>query len=516
MYLSTRSFSRRRQVLLPTLLFVGTVIATPSFAEVSPEPAVPLAEMFEADRARMATEIVAIANRIANETQYFDDDMRPITLTGHFDVDNKVFQFDMEERFGPEAGYDELANMHRTIENAIEPLTSRIEDLYTIAWSYGGKDVDHWMPRPHGDAGTLSQPVGASKVEEATVPVVVAAGHGYYYHHKEKTWKPHRDPSNGVLEDTITPVLASELVRYLGSNKIPAEELRPQSGLKHEPSGLPWWHIGARYGLELRLPDNPEVWHSLPESTDGARERREDIKSRPLYANHVKSPAIIHIHTNADGVNPNVNGGRVYVATGRPEDLKLGRLALCGMSEAIHSVDRFQGFKVSTEPHPAADNAENSLAEMPSIIVETAFHTNASDAEFLKDPEFQKLSMMGVAKGYRLYTEGKSCETFAVAEIAGVEAFVGQQVNQSVTISGHPMFPVDMIYRPSRCRTEPCSAERKLVFDEAGIDAFRIPYFCAAEDVSKGPIDFAVWAKDAWGVQTNTASYRLTCKARGA
>ena len=249
---------------------------------------------------------------------------------------------------------------------------------------------------------------------------------------------------------------------------------------------------------------------------DGARERREDIKSRPLYANHAKAPAIIHIHTNADDKNPNTSGGRVYVAADRPEDLKLGRLALCGMSEAIHSVDRFKGFKVSTEPHQAIDNAENNLAEIPSIIVETAFHTNASDAEFLKDPEFQKLSMMGVAKGYRLYTEGKACETFAIADVAPVEAFVGQQVNQSVALSGHPMFPVDMIYRPSRCRNEPCSAERKLVFDQAGIDAFRVPYFCAADDVAKGPIDFAVWAKDAWGVQTNTATYRLTCKVRAA
>jgi hypothetical protein len=53
-----------------------------------------------------------------------------------------------------------------------------------------------------------------------------------------------------------------------------------------------------------------------------------------------------------------------------------------------------------------------------------------------------------------------------------------------------------------------------MVFDQAGVDAFRVPHFCAAEDVSKGPIDFTVWAKDADGVQADTANYRLTCKAR--
>nr|WP_063571690.1 hypothetical protein [Luteibacter rhizovicinus] len=104
--------------------------------------------MFEADRDRVAGEIVTIANRIANERQYFDVDMRPIRITGSFNVDKKVFQFDMEERFGPEAGYDELADMHRTIENAIEPLTSRVDDLHAISWSYGGKGIEYWMPRP--------------------------------------------------------------------------------------------------------------------------------------------------------------------------------------------------------------------------------------------------------------------------------------------------------------------------------------------------------------------------------
>ncbi|MGY3232543.1 hypothetical protein ACVWWJ_004027 [Luteibacter sp. HA06] len=502
-------------ILLPAFFLVGTMFSTPAFCQAPQEPRMPLGSMFEADRDKMAVEIVAVANRVANARRYFETDKGLIKITGAFDVEKKVFQFDMEERFGPDAGYDELSDMHRAIESAIEPLTSRIEDFYAVYWTYGGKDIEHWMPRPKSQRGILRGTTSVHTGALATIPVVVAAGHGYYYHQNEKTWKPHRDPINGVLEDTITPVLAAELVRYLGVNKISAEELRPTLfEPPHEPSGLPWWHIGARYRLEISLPDNPEIWHSLPTSTDGSRDRREDIKSRPLYANHVQSPAIIHVHTNADD-KVNTSGARVYVAPGRLEDVKLARLALCGMREAIHTVERFKSFSVSTEPHPATDNAENNLANMPSIIVETAFHTNASDAELLKDPEFQKLSMMGVAKGYRLYTEGKSCDPFAVAEIASVEAFVGQQVNQPVALSGHPVFPVDLAYRPSRCRREPCTAERKVVFDQAGIDAFRVPYFCAADDVSKGPIDFTVWAKDTWAVETEPVIYRLTCKARG-
>jgi hypothetical protein len=113
MYLSNRPFLRRRQVLLPALLLLGAALASRSFAETPPPLTMPLAEMFEADRVRMADEIVARANRIANERQYFEVDMRPITITGSFDVDRKMFLFDMEERFGPEAGYDELADNYR-------------------------------------------------------------------------------------------------------------------------------------------------------------------------------------------------------------------------------------------------------------------------------------------------------------------------------------------------------------------------------------------------------------------
>ena len=512
--LAIRPHARTR--IFIAILLAGSSIPALTYAQDQLTKSASLVDMSESERSTMAQKIMAIANRVANESNYFDEEMRPVYLTGSFDVENNVFHFDMEERFGPEAGYHQLADLHRAVEIAIEPLTNQVDKLYTIYWTYGGKDIEFWMPRPPQKQGaTNANPASAFPTGRGVAPVVVAAGHGYYYHLKEKNWKPHREPSNGILEDEVTPILADELVKALRSNNVLVEELRPiQTGYLHEPSGRPWWHIGPRYRFEKTLPDHPEIWHSLPTSTDAARDRREDIKSRPLYANHVGSPAIIHVHTNAHDKDPTINGARVYVAERRPEDAKLAKLALCSMSEAIHSVDRFKAFKVAAEPHSAKDDAENNLASMPSIIVETAFHTNVGDAELLKDPEFRKISMMGVAKGYRLYTEGKSCQKFAIEKIAAVDAFVGQQVNQSVKVSGHPVFPVDMIYKPSRCRREPCEAERKLVFNQAGIDAFRVPYFCAADDVAKGPIDFSVWAKDAWGVKTDEVIFHLSCKAR--
>ena len=51
---------------------------------------------------------------------------------------------------------------------------------------------------------------------------------------------------------------------------------------------------------------------------------------------------------------------------------------------------------------------------MPSIIVETAFHTNPDDAKALQDPVFRLASMKGVEKGYRLWASGKTCEPLAL------------------------------------------------------------------------------------------------------
>jgi hypothetical protein len=132
------------------LLAGGILFPTAALAQAQAvaEKPVPLAAMSEAERTLLAEEIVDKANRVANEHNYFEEEMRPVKLTGSFDVDSNVFRFDMEERFGPEAGYDELSDMHRSIESAIEPLTGRIDKLYMVDWTYGGKDIEYWMPRP--------------------------------------------------------------------------------------------------------------------------------------------------------------------------------------------------------------------------------------------------------------------------------------------------------------------------------------------------------------------------------
>lgn len=147
MLLSIAFRQRIRAGLAIAMLMMGYSTSAFTNARETSEAPVPLVTMSGSERSKLATEILAIANRVANENKYFDEEVRPITLTGEFDVEKNVFHFDMEDRFGPEAGYTELADLHRAVEIAIEPLTDRIDKLYTIHWTYGQKDIEYWMPR---------------------------------------------------------------------------------------------------------------------------------------------------------------------------------------------------------------------------------------------------------------------------------------------------------------------------------------------------------------------------------
>lgn len=64
--------------------------------------------------------------------------------------------------------------------------------------------------------------------------------------------------------------------------------------------------MAARYNLQEILPGQPEIWNSLPTATHDLREYDEDIRSRPLYANHLNATGLISVHTNGFESDPRV------------------------------------------------------------------------------------------------------------------------------------------------------------------------------------------------------------------
>jgi hypothetical protein len=265
--------------------------------------------------------------------------------------------------------------------------------------------------------------------------------------------------------------------------------------------------IAARYQLEERLPDRPDIWHSLPDSTHVRREYLEDIRSRPLYANEIGAGALVHLHTNASD-SLLARGTKVLFQKGSTESSRLGSMILCYMGEAIHSSDSFRDFPVDRSP-TSGDYGENRLATMPSVIVEVGFHTNAEDAAALKDYDFMAKSMAGLAKGYRLYKEEASCTPFALNAPATAQGFVGELAKINVSGLGFPEFPVEVEGTLKNC-AQGCGVAYDLAHDADELAALKVSYRCVKEDEGS-PIVLALTGKDFKGVKTEPVEVSVSC-----
>src|SRR2546427_10069814 len=87
---------------------------------------------------------------------------------------------------------------------------------------------------------------------------------------------------------------------------------------------------------------------------------------------------------------------------------------------------------------------------MPSIIVETAYHSNPDDVAALQDPVFRAASMKGVEKGYRLWAEGKACAPLTGHPVADIDVPAGSSREVDVTFDGHPQFPIRLVTKNTR------------------------------------------------------------------
>lgn len=132
--------------------------------------------------------------------------------------------------------------------------------------------------------------------------LVVSAGHGVYLHHETTPdWRFQRDQYHGVQEDLVTQPLASDLSDLLiARSGTVTDFVRSFGNSIHAPSGNAWNDLSARYYLAEILPLRTDIWNTLPNSTAALRERDEDIRSRPFYANDINAEVIISIHTNGD------------------------------------------------------------------------------------------------------------------------------------------------------------------------------------------------------------------------
>ena len=360
----------------------------------------------------------------------------------------KVSIADMENRVVVDLGRGYIPTYDGyELEQLIHGLSTKVDDYlrgkrmsYRTDIYFGDMSLDDYhriedekIQRPMSNRFRRESPSDKLKV-------VVAAGHGMYYHRGFKKWIYQRDQHNGIIEDLMTPRISRRLVAYLERRSgVEVATARSEATERFEDSGLSYFQLAARYRLKSLLPNIPTIWNNFGTKDSSRVELQDDILSRPLYANYVGADALIHVHTNASETS-SARGIRVYYQKGRADSIELARNAACYMKESIQSLNGYSDFLVEREPY-VGNHGENRLATMPSIIAEVGFHTNAEDAEAIKSPVFQDAAMRGLEKGYRMFREGKGCETFTVG-FPDVDLVSGESRDIDVVVGGNPRYPI--------------------------------------------------------------------------
>ncbi|NII52792.1 N-acetylmuramoyl-L-alanine amidase [Luteibacter sp. SG786] len=472
-----------------------------------------IVEMTEDERANLVREMQRAVDNAIIGAHFFSEDPLPIHVEVSVDPMTNLVLLNVDERLGPDALTSEFDDFAAHLSSALWGLMERIDGVTGIDFRFGGFDADHWPINRRPEASARSQ--RRRRNVERKPLVVLSPGHGLYFHHKYKDWRAQREPANGILEDDITPVLSGHLLWELQRDNVDVKTLRYQGDrLSHKPSGEAWWRLAARYHLERSDADLTDIWQSQGKDSP-LKERNEDIRSRPLFANHMKADALLHIHTNADASSA-ANGLRTYIH-GRPEDHELASKVLCSARELIRTDDDFKSFSVSPVPHVASWHAENKLAQMPSVIVEVGFHTSPKDAEFLKKREFQVLAMRGVAKGYRLYRNKLPCEEFAINPTQQVQGQINRDTRMPFSFKGNPRFPVRVWSTRLDCTGIGCQEREYELSRQEDIGRLQIKYMCRSIQSSRIPndegavIELQVKARDSDRVYAKPALYRVAC-----
>ncbi|MDV3514271.1 N-acetylmuramoyl-L-alanine amidase [Stenotrophomonas sp. C1657] len=379
-----------------------------------------------------------------------------------------------------------------------------------VIFLYDGKDIEHYFPEIKA-ADDAAREAGEALRRIRGTPgsgmAFVAAGHGYFYSYKDNRWVTSRDEWNGVSEGLLTPSYAEELKAVIEQrSQMPVVRPRVQTmGTTHPPSGEEWWTIAARYAIAEQYPGETKIWNTYAGSALWDREEREDINSRPLLANHHRAEVAIHLHSNGEP-SGSARGTRLIVQPGRPMDAALAQSVLCSMKELIHSLPEHGAFTVAPAPH-ALDKGENREAHMPSIIVETAFHTNPDDAKALLDPVFRSAAMKGVEKGYRLWATGKACETLALDPLADVQIPVRSSRFVPVAFKGNPQYPLVLELSVASCVGGNCTPSDEEFMDPG--QPVQLELLCNGDGV--GTVRWRTRLRDADGVVTEYQEFNQSC-----
>ncbi|MGS7842580.1 N-acetylmuramoyl-L-alanine amidase family protein [Stenotrophomonas forensis] len=343
---------------------------------------------------------------------------------------------------GPEGSYDELF---------LHPMASSLRffaeksglEVNDINFLFEGKPLEEYYP------DDLAVPV-QSRPRATPSSALVSSSHGYISLHPSREWKFQRPAPLGLQEDTLSPIYGDELQALIEQRSgLAVHRARSRSTDLHPESNMPWEHMSSRYHLKALFPERADMWNEFPNSTDSAREKDEDIRARPNYANHLGVDVMISLHSNGHD-SAGVRGTEVYYHREKPQDKPLADSVICSMRELIRAQPGYEAFPIRESSNQGA-HGENRIGKMPSVIVETAYHSNPEDAAALQDPVFRSASMKGVEKGYRLWATGKVCEPLALQPLPDIEVPLQSSRDVSVSFVGNPQYPLALEVSVADC-----------------------------------------------------------------
>jgi len=199
-------------------------------------------------------------------------------------------------------------------------------------------------------AGKLSSYVTSDKIKKGEVQVVLDPGHGG------------RDPgkvgTDGTLEKDINLSIAKKVKVRLEENDITVIMTREKDA-----------------GLYSKSSDNKKV---------------EDLKKRVNMINETQPALTVSIHQNSYS-DTSVKGAQVFYYS----HSKVSKVIAESMQEALRTVDE------SNKRQAKADSSYYMLkkTEVPTIIVECGFLSNAEDTARLNDEEYQDAMAAAICDG---------------------------------------------------------------------------------------------------------------------
>jgi len=225
-------------------------------------------------------------------------------------------------------------------------------------------------------------------------PIVISAGHGWYFDESLGRWTLQRDYYGGIVEDLVNWDIARNVLDELsglGVDARPARDANSSDGLG--PSGYPRWQESAKYFIRAQGAPSDV-------SDFGANEYNRDINSRPFYANWIDASTLISIHNNGGGGT----GTETWFDESNGLTADSERLAHLVNDHVVAAIRQRYDSQWPDRGLRSCNGCkgETRLASRPAVILEVAFmDMPAPDNAALHDATFKRIVAQAVRDALR-------------------------------------------------------------------------------------------------------------------